>query len=168
MRSILRVIPDRFCQHDVLPVTVSVSSVSSRPYRDFLDLAPLFHQDAPALGIALAGLTKRDKAVEKKMPKVLAQLAPRCKNARVLKDRERDRPYRAAGMLAFYVGIVEHDHLLGADRGPDRSKIVARVGVTAWDGDEADAFDIVAQIIGENRRDLRQSVHGRMLERSIS
>ena len=97
-------------------MTVSVSSVSSRPLRDFLDLAPLFHQDAPALGIALAGLMKRDDAVDTEMTKILAQLAPRCKNARVLKKRERDRPYRAAGMLAFNVGVVEHDHLLGADR----------------------------------------------------
>ena len=63
--------------------------------------------------------------------------------------------YGAAGVPARDVGVVEHDHLLGADRRADRSKIVARVGVTAWDGDETDAFDIIAQIIGENRRNLR-------------
>ena len=69
-------------------MTVSVSSVSSRPFRDFLDLAPLFHQDAPALGITLAGLMKRDDAVDTEMTKVLAQLAPRCKNALIALDCE--------------------------------------------------------------------------------
>ena len=68
------------------------------------------------------------------MPKILTQLAPPGEDARALKEGERDRPYGAAGVLAFDVRVIEYDHLLGADRRPDRRKVDPLLGVPLGNG----------------------------------
>src|SRR4029077_21037032 len=112
---------------------------------DFLDLAPLLHQRAPALRITFAGFVQSDDPVDAEVTEIATQFAPRREHTRTLEKRQRDRPYRAAGVLTRDVGVVEHDHLLGTDGAADRGKVETLLaGVATREGNEAYSFDIVA------------------------
>ena len=100
------------------------------------------------------------------MAKSARSLAPRRDHARALEEADRDRPDGPPRALALLVCVVEHDLVLGADRGA-QGREIDRVYDRDRRGDEADIRDVLAQIVGQYGGDLGERIRGRAFERRV-